>query len=251
MSALFISIYRFFSHHRWVFFILLTLSVGLIFLFASKIRLEEDISKVTSGNNSLNRYEYVIRNFKFADKLIIHFSQKDTSVEANPELLIAFARDLRISLLSKLDSTYINKVFLQFDDSLFDIVQNIIDKHLPLFLDDPDYNTIDSSLQEGPLVSLLQNNFKILVSPASLVLQERIIKDPLGITRLASNKLRSLQSDDHYILYNGCVFSKDKKHLLMFITPANPSSETKKNSRLISYLRKNIQSLCACNRSQC
>ena len=245
MSALFISIYRFFSHHRWVFFILLTLSVGLIFLFASKIRLEEDISKVTSGNNSLNRYEYVIRNFKFADKLIIHFSQKDTSVEANPELLIAFARDLRISLLSKLDSTYINKVFLQFDDSLFDIVQNIIDKHLPLFLDDPDYNTIDSSLQEGPLVSLLQNNFKILVSPASLVLQERIIKDPLGITRLASNKLRSLQSDDHYILYNGCVFSKDKKHLLMFITPANPSSETKKNSRLISYLRKNIQSLCA------
>jgi predicted exporter/1-acyl-sn-glycerol-3-phosphate acyltransferase/2-polyprenyl-3-methyl-5-hydroxy-6-metoxy-1,4-benzoquinol methylase len=243
MSGLFISIYRFFYHHRWFFFLLLVLLVGLILLFASKIRLEEDISKVTSGNNSLSRYGYVIRNFKFADKLIVHFSQKDTSAEADPELLISVAQSLRNSLLSRLDSTIIRNVFLQFDDSVFDVVQNLIDKHLPLFLNDSDYTVIDSLMQKNPLESLLQSNFKILVSPASLALQQRIVKDPLGIFGMAFKKIRSLQSDDHYTLYNGCVFSQDKKHLLMFITPANASSETKKNSILVSQLNKDIESM--------
>ena len=243
MSGLFISIYRYFRHHRWFFFLPMALLVGLIFLFASKIRLEEDISKVTSGNNSLSRYEYVIRHFKFADKLIVHFSQKDTSAEANPELLISAAQSLRNSLLSRLDSTIIRNVFLQFDDSLFDVIQRTIDKHLPLFLNDSDYNTIDSLMQKGPLESLLQNNFRIMVSPASLVLQQRIVKDPLGFSWMAFKKFRSIQQDDHFILYNGCVFSQDKKHLLMFITPANPSSETKKNSILISNLNKNVKSI--------
>lgn len=240
MSTFFINIYRFFHHNRWVFFLFLGIVAGAILFFASKIRLEEDITSITPGSNSLSPYEYVIRNFKFADKLIIHFSLADTTSEANPELLIAAAENLRDSLLSSLDSTYIRQVFLQFNDTLFDYVQNVIDKHLPLFLDETDYRSIDSLMNPGHLGSLLNNNFKILNSPASMVLQQRIIKDPLGISGMASKRFRSLQQDDHYILYSGCVFSRDKKHLLMFITPANPSTETNKNSVLISRLNKYI-----------
>ena len=208
MSTFFINIYRFFHHNRWVFFLFLGIVAGAILFFASKIRLEEDITSITPGSNSLSPYEYVIRNFKFADKLIIHFSLADTTSEANPELLIAAAENLRDSLLSSLDSTYIRQVFLQFNDTLFDYVQNVIDKHLPLFLDETDYRSIDSLMNPGHLGSLLNNNFKILNSPASMVLQQRIIKDPLGISGMASKRFRSLQQDDHYILYSGCVFSR-------------------------------------------
>src|SRR5271157_3257021 len=167
MSKFFISIYRFFHHSRWVFFLFLGMLVGIILFFASRIKLEEDITRITSGSNSLNRYEYVIRNFKFADKLIIHFSLADTNAEANPELLIVAAGNLRDSLLSGLDSTYIRQVFLQFNDTLFDFVKNVIDKHLPLFLNETDYRSIDSLMYPGHLGSLLNNNFKILNSPAS------------------------------------------------------------------------------------
>ena len=240
MLSFFISIYRFFHNHRYFFFLFLAILLGFILLFASKIRLEENITRLTSGKDSLNRYEYVIRNFKFADKLIVHLSLKDTNAEANPEYLVSIAGTLRDSLLSRLDSTYIRQVLLQFNDSLFQIAQIIIDQHLPLFLTGADYRTIDSLMQPEQLESLLQSNFKMMVLPAGMLFRQRIVKDPLGISGLAFKKLYSLQQDDQYTLYNGSVFSPDKKHLLMFITPANSSTETKKNSKLIANLEKFI-----------
>ncbi len=242
MSAFLIAIYRFFHNHRFFFFLFLALLLGLILVFASKIRLEENITRLTSGNDSRNRYDYVIRNFKFTDKLIVHLSLKDTNAVADPDYLVSVAGTLRDSLLSRLDSTYIRQVNLQFNDSLFQVAQGIINEHLPLFLTETDYKTIDSLMQPEHLDPLLKNNFKMMILPTGMLFRERIIKDPLGISQLAIKKLSSLQQDDQYTLYNGCVFSQDKKHLLMFITPANSSSETKKNSKLIATLEKFIAS---------
>jgi predicted exporter/SAM-dependent methyltransferase len=202
--------------------------------------LEEDITKVTNGNNSQNRYEYVVRNFKFADKLIVHFSLADTMKEADPELLISAADSVRNYLLSRLDSTYIRQVLLQFDASMLDTVQAIIYQHLPLFLSDADYRSIDSLMDTDHLHALLKSNYRLLMTPASMILKKRIVKDPLGLSQLAYRKLRSLQTDAHFILYDDCVFSRDKKHLLMIITTTNPSSETNKNSKLISSLKSII-----------
>lgn len=240
MVAFLISIYRFFHNHRFLFFLFLAILLGFILLFASKIRLEENITTLTSGKNSLSRYEYVIRNFKFADKLIVHLSLKDTNAKANPEYLVSIAGTLRDSLLSRLDSTYIRQILLQFNDSLFQIALSIIDQHFPLFLTDADYITIDSLMQPEHLESLLKSNYKMMVLPTGMLFRERMVKDPLGISGLAFKKLYSLKPDDQYTLYNGSVFSPDKKHLMMFITPANASSETKKNSKLISNLEKFI-----------
>jgi len=235
-----ISIYRFFHSHRWFFFLFLAILLGFILLFASKIRLEENITRLTSGKDSLGRYEYVIRNFKFADKLIVHFSLKDTAAKADPDYLVSIATTLRDSLLSGLDSSYIRQIYLQSNDSLFQIALSIIDQHLPLFLTDADYRTIDSLMQPEHLDSLLKSNYRMMVSPFGMFFRQRIVKDPLGISGLAFNKLHSLQPENQYTLYNGSIFSADKKHLLMFITPANPSSETKKNSKLIANLEKFI-----------
>jgi 1-acyl-sn-glycerol-3-phosphate acyltransferase len=209
-------------------------------MFASKIRLEENITGLTSVKDSQSRYEYVIRNFKFADKLILHLSLKDTHAEANPDFLVSVAGTLRDSLLSRLDSTYIRQIFLQFNDSLFQVARGIMNEHLPLFLTEADYKTIDSLMQPENLETMLRNNYKMMILPTGMLFRDRIVNDPLGISGLAFKKLSSLQQEDEYTLYNGSVFSKDKKHLLMFVTPANPSTETKKNSILIARLEKII-----------
>jgi len=202
--------------------------------------LEENITRLTSAKDSPGRNEYVIRNFKFADKLIVHLSLKDTNTEANPGYLVSVAGTLRDSLLSRLDSTYISQVFLQFNDSLFQAALSIIDQHLPLFLTEADYKTIDSLMQQENLDLLLKSNFRTMILPTGMLFRQRIINDPLGISGLAFKKLNSLQPADQYKLFNGNVFSQDKKHLLMFITPANSSTETKKNSKLIANLEKFI-----------
>jgi uncharacterized protein len=243
MSDVFIYIYRFFRKRKAVFYLFLAATSLAIVFSASRIRLGEDITQSLSSLDQSSKYEYVIRNFKFADKLVVHFSLKDTNAGANPDLMVSVAGNIRDSLLAKLDSNYIKQVFLQFNDSLFQAAQDIINLHLPLFLDEPDYKTIDSLVQPSRIEGLLQSNYRILVSPASMLMKQRIAGDPLGITGLALKKLNSLKSDDQYLVYDGCIFSLDKKHLLMFITPANPSSETNKNTVLISGLDKVVASI--------
>ena len=236
MSEFFVILYRYFLRHRKVFYLFLLLLAGFISWFGSKIRLEEDISGLTRGNAKLSRYEYVIRNFRFADKLVVSFALSDSNAQADPDALVAAAGALRDSLHSSLDSSYIREIFMQLDDSLFNAAQQIIDDHLPLFLDDRDYQLIDSLMLPGRLESVLRSNYRLLVSPASLVVKQLLLKDPAGISGLAYKKLASLRSEDQFIFYNGCIFTPDLKHMLMFITPAQPSTETNKNSTLVARL---------------
>jgi 1-acyl-sn-glycerol-3-phosphate acyltransferase len=58
----------------------------------------------------------------------------------------------------------------------------------------------------------------------------------VGISSLATRKFSAFGNDQNYILIDGAVFSKDKKHLLIFITTSYPSSATAKNTRLVRML---------------
>ncbi|MBE0648070.1 MAG: 1-acyl-sn-glycerol-3-phosphate acyltransferase [Bacteroidales bacterium] len=240
MASFFIHIYRFFRAHRWAFWVFLFLLAAFIGLFASRIRLEEDISGITAQGDSLNRDEFVIRNFKFAEKLIIHIRLTDSTTLSSPDILISLADELSDSLTTRFDSTYIRSIFLKTDESLLPKALNLIDNHIPLFLNETDYGTLDS-LSEERIQSILRRNYKTMISPASMVLKRRVVDDPLGISTMALKKLQSLQVDENYVLKDGYIFSQDGRHLLFFITPANAPSETRKNTELINGLDQLIQ----------
>ncbi|MBN1198905.1 MAG: MMPL family transporter, partial [Bacteroidales bacterium] len=240
MGTFFIHIYRFFHQNRWVFWIFLVLISGFIFLFASRITLEEDISEITKKGDSLNRDEYVIRHFKFAEKLIIHLRLLNQDVPADPGLLISLANELCDTLTGKLDTTLVRSIFLKTDERLFPQALKLIDEHIPLFLDDADYQRLDSLRSNEQLQSIIRGNYKTLISPASMVLKKRLVEDPLGISTIALKKLERLRVDDQFTLREGYIFSEDGRHLIFFITPANPPSETRKNTELIHILNHSI-----------
>jgi 1-acyl-sn-glycerol-3-phosphate acyltransferase len=56
------------------------------------------------------------------------------------------------------------------------------------------------------------------------------------MTGIATKKFAAFQNDNNYLIIDGSIFSKDKKHLLMFLTTAFPSSATSKNSVLVREL---------------
>jgi 1-acyl-sn-glycerol-3-phosphate acyltransferase len=234
MASVFIGIYRFFRTHRPAFWLFLVVIAGGIIFFASRIHLEEDISRLTAKNDSLSRDEYVIRNVKFAEKIIVYVSHEDTLLPPSPDSLIRVACMIRDSLTARLDTTCIRRFFLRAEDTLVISLQKLVVNHLPLFLDEADYRAIDSLTQPAILETVIKNDFRILVSPASMALKKQILRDPLGMTGMAMKKLQSLQAGEKYDLIDGYVFTRDRRHLLMFITPANPPSETKKNARLVS-----------------
>lgn len=241
MGVFFVGIYRFFQQRPWAFRAFLLVLSGSIIWQASRIRLEEDISRITGRHDSLSRDEYVIRNFSFAEKLVVHLRQADTTGAPMPDSLISLAEAVSRELIAGTDSTTVRELFLRIPENRSGELLKLIGKSLPVFLEEPDYQTMDSLTDPARIRKILQRNYKILVSPASLALKGKLSRDPLGISDLVLRKLSTLQIDPRYQLYRGYILSQDLRHLLFFITPAHPPSETNRNGQLIGALDKAIQ----------
>jgi len=106
--------------------------------------------------------------------------------------------------------------------------------HLPLFLDEDDYNHIDSILNPDSIHQAFVNGYKLLQSPAGFAIKKIFLRDPLGFTFMALKKLKTLQVSDKFEIVDGFIMTKDRKNLLLFIVPQNPSTETIQNQKLLN-----------------
>lgn len=236
MSAFFLTIYRFFSKHRIIFYIFLLSFITFILLFATQIRFEEDILKSLPSDKQADPSAFVISNLKTTDKLIITLSLTDSLREASPDTLILFGQQLLDSLTTHFGREYIRNISMKASDSAVVSMMAMVANHLPSFLDEKDYQSIDSLISPESVDKAMAKNYRILITPGSIVLKQRILQDPLGITNLAYGKLKSLQAGDQYTVYNGSVFTTDLRNLFIFLSPENPVNETAKNEELINGL---------------
>jgi len=243
MSYFFILIYRFFRCHLWLFYLLLGVSVVIIVFLASRLKLEEDISGISSGSSAAGKDQFAIRNFKFAEKLVVHIFQADSTALPLPDTLIQIAEEFGRQVSLRFDSEYIRTLVVHSEDTMVSAIIQTVRNSLPLFLTEEDYLKLDSLTTPGTIGMAVRRNYKTLISPASIIVKNQILTDPLGIQSIGLQKLTLLQTDDRYELYHGHFFTKDKRHLFVFITPSSPPSETVKNTRLINGIDDVIRSV--------
>jgi 1-acyl-sn-glycerol-3-phosphate acyltransferase len=232
MERLFIRIYQFLLKRPVTFWISFLGSFAFIGFFATRIHLEEDISKVLPKDKKIEKLNQVFQNSRFLDKLVLMVSLKDSMAAARPDSLVEFADSFAIAARKQL-SPYMKKLNDRVNDSLtLDLFGTIYD-HLPIYLEDNDYNKIDSLIRPEKLPGLLSSDIKTLMSPAGLALKSMISQDPLGISYLGLKKLQQLQYDENYELYDDYVMTRDHRYLLMFILPAYSPNNTGKNEKLL------------------
>ncbi len=201
--------------------------------------MEEDITKMMPTDAKVDRLNNILKNSKFLDRLVVTVTLSDSTSESQPEKLIEFADSL-IASMQKIDTTLVKEITYKVnEDVMYDVYNTFID-NLPVFLEETDYKILDQLITPEKIDSTLEKNYKVLISPASMVLKKNILRDPIGITPYALKRMQSLQFDDNFELENGYIFTKDKKHLLFFITPKPKSSETSKNAKLMSALDEAI-----------
>lgn len=229
-------IYLFFQKRKLIFIFLIVLLCGLVGYYASQIKLEEDITRFVPSDKNTASVNAILDNLKSKDKLIIHFSVSDPE---NIDLMTECADSVYHGLISglKKDEDYLNLMY-QLSDDRMQQVYDIFYRNLPLFLQDQDYEHLTGKLNSDSIRETLQKDYQSLLSPSGVVLGKYIMQDPLSITPLALKKLQSIQLDENFETYNGCIVTKDHQHLLMFITPAHAPNETKQNTHLISTVKQ-------------
>jgi uncharacterized protein len=242
MSSIFIGIYNYFEKHKGIMWVAAICSFLLVGFFASRIKLEEDITKILPHEKKLDKLQQVFQDSRFNEKLSLTLSQKDTTKEAQPDDLGAFADAFAEVAKTKL-APYITSIQGGNNDSAGMNLMDAIQADLPVFLTEKDYAAIDSLITPEKLQQQLAYDYSTLASPAGLVLKKTIMTDPVGISWIGIKKLQRLQYDDQFELYNGYIITKNHRNLMIFVTPANPPNATGKNAKFFKELDVVLDSL--------
>lgn len=210
--------------------------LGLVFLslslIASRIEFEEDISKLIPVNDENLEINKVIKNVNFADKIIVNISLKPNgSIDDLTQYATQF-----IDSLTKNSGLFIKEIQGKVEDSDMLSALEFVYKNLPLFLDKSDYSIIKNKIIKDSINAITLRNYKTLISPSGIIAKDLILKDPLGLSFIAFNKLQELSFDEEFTLHNGFLISKNKDHILLFITPAFEANNTAKNTALADNL---------------
>ncbi len=243
MNQLFTLIYDFFARRRLIFFLFLGMTIAVIIWFALKLKITEDISKVLPHNEKVDQYLEVVNQSAFADELVIFIGPADSSSVIPAEDLISFAGELADSVRSSLEPDLISAIRERADNSAIRGVYEEMRQNLPVFLDDQDYLRLDSLITAPSIEHAVGSVYKNLVSPAGMVTRDILLNDPLGFTGIALEKLESFKIDESYRTLDGYIFSHDMKYLVMFLTPAQKSTETAKNGILLKKLDRMIKAI--------
>ena len=235
MEKILLGIYHFFEKRQPALYTVFVCIFLLAGWFAMQVKFEEDISKILPKDKKIEKLNEVFQNSKFIDKLAVTVSLKDTAATAEPDSLIVYADELVEKIQQKL-TALITKINYRVDDGLALELFETVSDHLPVYLNEKDYAQIDSLITPASVKATLEQNFRTLTSPAGIALKNMISKDPVGITFLGLKKLQQLQYDENFELYDNYILTKDKKHLMLFITPAYPPNNTAKNSLLLKGL---------------
>jgi uncharacterized protein len=241
MTNFFISLFDYLKGRRFLVFSLVALLFLVFGILASRIRLDEDITMFMPSTPETERTNYVLRNISTNEKVIVNLSLSDTSVADPRERLIPYADSLADSLLINPGEKYIKDIFYKVDESKIFETSDFLMKNLPVFLNERDYQRLDSLFSHDGIKSVLEQDKKDLISPVGIVYKRFIIEDPLHVSNRVLNNLKVNAVDTLYSLYNGYIFSKDGRNLLMFVSSTHSVGETGQNKILAESLDKKFR----------
>lgn len=230
MNNPFTKLYKQFVNHKILFTLYLLVIVVFILLFAPKLKFNEDISAIIPNDERITGMTDLVNNSSFASQIILHFYASDSNV-CIPDSLLYYAK--KIALPLEADTQYVKNVLFNISTNVYTQLYDFFYIHLPFYLDDNDYVELAKRTSPEGIEYSLQQNLKSLLSPAGVATQKYIFKDPLNIVPMAIKRLENFKIDDNFIIYQSAIFTKDKKHLLVFIDPVFRSSNTEKNATLI------------------
>jgi|WetSurMetagenome_2_1015567.scaffolds.fasta_scaffold00024_41 uncharacterized protein len=250
MEGFFVLLYEFFRKKRILLFSIIILVLFVAVYLASRLRFEEDITKMISGVDKEADITKILEQSRILDRIVVNVFLADSAATPEPDKLISVGEKLADTIESSIFQPYISSITFRVSENIIDDIFDIVFRNLPVFLEEGDYATLENLITPGKVRESLANSYGTLLSPASFAMKKMIVRDPAGITSVATKKFAAFQNDNNYIIIDGAVFSKDKKHLLMFLTTAYPSSATSKNSELVKQLEGAVRKIEGSTRDQ-
>ncbi len=212
MSRFFVAVYDWLKLHPLFRRIFLWGSFAVWIFFAAQISLKQDVSEMLPQSQSLRAMNDVLSHTKAGEQLIFLLSGDDSDADSLISAAETFAQNLKAA-----QPDFIDTITLQVSSGKEDALTEIIRSNLPLFLTEDDYKRLEHLTQPETIQQTLLNNRKLLMSPASVVFKKFVAADPIGLSNVVWERLRGLQTETSFELYDGYLLKPDHSQLTFFL----------------------------------
>ena len=236
--------YHYFASHRWRLWLLLSVVVATLVILVSRLTFKEQITDFLPVDDTYKQAMSIYQDVAAGDRIVLQFIDEGAlSSKANPQKLIAAVEHFG-NLLSEQDTarwavdSWQPQVNAERILDVFDFVY----AHLPYYLEEQDYLTLDSLMTrqidgdstyvERRLLWIQQR----LASSTGTFLQPMLQHDPLGIGNRVATSLRDFQPEMNLVQIDGYLFTSDTLCCLVNLTSPFGSSESAGNASLIKML---------------
>jgi 1-acyl-sn-glycerol-3-phosphate acyltransferase len=233
MTNLFLHIYDFLAKRRWLTVSLFIALTALFAFLATRVRYEEDIAKFLPNGEENRKYQEVYQQFAAQSRIVVVFSAAEgdsLDTEAAEEAMQRFGEILEASDMAE-------NVSVTMDETqVFDLMDAVY-AHLPYFLEEADYQRIDSLIQTpGFVKERLSADKQMLMFPTSGVFMRTLPSDPLQLFTPALQRLNSLKLNDSFQVIDGYLFTADGQHGIVTFDSPYGANESYNNGKLSKWL---------------
>jgi len=235
MTNFFLSVYHFFSQRKVLLYALLLLLVILFAFSAYHISFKEDIARFLPENKENERINHAYQYVTSSNTITIYCNLSEP-YDATPAKQIDAIDALVERLQTRMDSSAIKSMFYSIDPLEMIQMSSFIIDNMPFFLEEDDYERMDTLLSREAIARQLLVNKNILSSTAGMFVRNIFLSDPLQMSRGLMHKLQRFQVSDQFRLDDDHLFNADNQAIL-FIDCAIPASETSANAIFIDSLQ--------------
>lgn len=232
METWFYKIYQWGQKNRILFFSGILAFVLLMSYGAFQIKFEEDITRLLPKSEQFETTSKLLDQLQFKDKITV-IIEKDAHGDTDD--MVDLARTFINQLETQKD--YVKAIKGTVEDESIQNTIRFVYEHLPLFLEEQDYEVLAQKIHTDSVASTVDSNYRSLLAPTALVTKGFIQKDPFGIGPIALKKLQQLNLSDDFHVVDGFLFEKKEDKLFLFIDPVYSGSETQHNATFVENLK--------------
>ena len=204
------------------------------------INIDTDITRFLPQNDRvISDAGYIFKNHPIQDRLVIDITARGGS----PDLLVHAADQVEQRLR---ESGLFKQVGTRDMQEIFPDLMTYITKNLPaLFTEQDLQNEVKPLLAPRKVQESVRNSFEKLTGLDGLGQAGFIASDPLGLKNLILKRLAVLAPGQNMDIYQGKLFTRDRKHLLVVANPVSAGTDTafaRKISNLLTKIDQELKS---------
>ena len=234
MHKVFLPIYRYFSEHKTLMYIIMAITTLVFLFFGLRLKYEEDISRLLPSSSVESQLAFT--SIQLKDKIYIQVTSADESLP--PEVLCE-RTDEFVDLLFEKDSTshFISNILYKLEPELAINGLDFMLEHLPSFVDTSAYPAFEDAMQPEAVEAQMWVNYEQMMEDETGDITKTIAYDPLNLRQAIIGDAME-GAIGGFNLIDGHLFCPDSTVALAYLAPAFRSLDSKSSTAFSRMLKR-------------